>query len=261
MYQTNMYEGMLAETIAVEGFQGDIINAYFARPLGPGPFPAVILLHHMPGWDEWYRETTRRFAHHGYAALSPNLYYRFGHGTPDDVAAKARAAGGVSDEQVLGDAAGALQYLRSLPSSNGKVGIFGTCSGGRQAFLAACRVPGLDAAVDCWGGGVVMAPEKLSPKQPVAPIDYTPDLACPLLGLFGEDDQSPTPADVAQLEQALKANGKHYSFHMYPKAGHGFFYHDRPNYRQEQAVDGWKKLFAFLETYLRTPASSVPAAE
>jgi len=256
MYQTDMYEGLLAETITMPGFQGGNINAYFARPLGPGPYPGVILLHHMPGWDEWYRETTRRFAHHGYAALSPNLYFRFGHGTPDDVAAKARAAGGVSDEEVLGDAAGALGYLRALPISSGKVGIFGTCSGGRQAFLAACRVPGLDAAVDCWGGGVVAPPEKLTPKQPVAPIDYTADLACPLLGLFGEDDQNPTPADVAQLEQALKANGKNYSFHMYPKAGHGFFYYHKPSYRQEQAADGWQKLYAFFETYLKTPAAA-----
>src|SRR6476646_2869875 len=71
MYETSMYEGMLAETIAIPGFQGDLINAYFARPLGPGPFPSVVVIHHMPGWDEWYREATRKFAHHGYAALSP----------------------------------------------------------------------------------------------------------------------------------------------------------------------------------------------
>jgi len=38
-----------------------------------------------------------------------------------------------------------------------------------------------------------MAPDKLSPRQPVAPIDYTADLPCPLLGLFGEDDQKPDP--------------------------------------------------------------------
>ncbi len=92
MYQTSMYEGMLAETIAIPGFGGDLINAYFARPLGPGPFPAIVVIHHMPGWDEWYREATRKFAHHGYAALSPNLYSRAGDGTPEDVAAKVRAA-------------------------------------------------------------------------------------------------------------------------------------------------------------------------
>ncbi len=41
------------------GANGDTINAYLARPLGPGPYPAMVLAHHMPGWDQWYRETTQ----------------------------------------------------------------------------------------------------------------------------------------------------------------------------------------------------------
>jgi carboxymethylenebutenolidase len=255
MYQTNMYEGMLAETVSITGAKGDIINAYFARPLGVGPFPGMVLIHHLPGWDEWYREATRKFAHHGYATLSPNLYCREGHGSPEDVAAKVRAAGGVADDQVVGDIEGAMRSLRALPYLNGKVGLFGTCSGGRHTVLVASRVKGFDAAIDCWGGRVVMSKEDLTAKQPVAPIDYTKDLSCPLLGLFGEEDQSPTPAQVAQHEQELKKYGKTYEFHMYAKAGHGFFYYDRPAYRQEQAVDGWKKVFAFLEKYLNTPAA------
>ena len=97
-----------------------------------------------------------------------------------------------------------------------------------------------------------MSKEELTPKRPVAPIDYTKDLSCPLLGLFGEEDQNPTPQHVRLLEEELKKYGKNYEFHMYPKAGHGFFYYDRPLYRQEQAVDGWKNLFLFLEKYLRT---------
>ena len=254
MYQTNMYEGMQAETITIHGNKGEVINAYFARPLGPGPFPGMVLIHHAPGWDEWYRETTRKFAHHGYATISPNLYHREGQGTPEDVAAKVRAAGGIPDEQALGDVEGAMRYLRSLPYLNGKVGLFGTCSGGRLTFLTACRVKGFDAAIECWGGRVVMAPQDLNPKMPVAPIDYTKDLSCPLLGLFGEEDQSPTLAQVDQHEQELKKVRKNYEFHRYPKAGHGFFYYDRPAYRQEQAVDGWKKAFGFLEKHLSTPA-------
>lgn len=252
-YTTDMYEGMLAETTTVQGYQGDTINAYFARPLGSGPFPGVVLIHHMPGWDEWYRETTRKFAHHGYLAISPNIYNRFGHGSPDDVAAKVRGSGGVADDSVIGDVEGSLRFLKSLPTSNRKVGVFGTCSGGRQAFLVACRLNGLDAAVDCWGGRVVVtSKDQLTPKQPVAPIDYAKDLSCPLLGLFGEEDQNPTTQHVALLEEELKKYGKKYEFHMYPGAGHGFFYYNSPSYRQEQAVDGWKKLFTFLEKYLGT---------
>ncbi len=254
MYQTDMYEGMLAETISVQGHNGEPVYAYMAKPLGAGPFPGVVVIHHIPGWDEWYREATRKFAHHGYIAISPNLYHREGHGAPDDVAAKARAAGGVSDDQAMGDVEGSLRYLQSIPNMSGKAGVFGTCSGGRQTFLAACRIKGFDAAVDCWGGRVVMSKEELTPKTPVAPIDYTKDLSCPLLGLFGEDDQSPTVAQVKTHEEELKEQGKDFEFHMYPDAGHGFFYYDRAAYRQQQAVDGWEKLFAFFHKHLGGPA-------
>ncbi len=254
MYRTDMYEGMLAETVTVTGRDRDEINAYFARPLGPGPFPGVVLIHHIPGWDEFYREATRRFAHHGYAAISPNLFHREGHGTPEDVAAMVRADGGVPDDQVIGDVGGAMRYLRALPHHNGKVGVIGTCSGGRQTFLVACRSSGFDAAVECWGGNVVMPPENLTPKQPVAPIDYTADLSCPLLGIFGEEDQSPTPEQVALHEQELQKHGKEYEFHMYPGAGHGFWYHHRPAYRVEQAMDSWDKVYEFFEKHLGAPA-------
>lgn len=250
MYTTDMYEGMLAETVTMQGANGDVINAYYARPLGAGPFPGMVLIHHAPGWDEWYREATRKLAHHGYATISPNLYFRAGHGTPDDVTAKARAAGGVPDDQVMGDVEGGLRYLRSLPYSSGKVGVMGTCSGGRHTFLAACRIKGFSAAVECWGGGVVMTKEELTPRQPVAPIDYTKDLTCPLIGLFGNDDKRPSPEQVNQHEAELKKHGKNYEFHRYDGAGHGFFYYDRGAYRQEQAVDGWNKVFAFLQKHL-----------
>lgn len=250
MYQTDRVPQLIAEVVTIPGFQGDLINAYLARPLGEGPFPCMVLAHHMPGWDEWYLEASRKFAHYGFATITPNLYFRAGHGTPEDVAARVRADGGVPDEQAVGDLAGAMQYLRSQKYSNGKVGAFGTCSGGRHVYLAACLAPGFNAVVDCWGGRVVMPPDSLNAKTPVAPLDYTKDLPCPLLGLFGEQDSSPTPEQVAQHEAELKKYGKQYEFHMYPDAGHGFFYHDRPNYRQAQAVDGWKKVFAFLEKHL-----------
>ncbi len=250
MIRTDEYEGLLAETVTMTGAHGDRINAYFARPLGPGPFPGMVLAHHMPGWDEWYRETTLKFALHGYITITPNLYFRAGHGTPEDVAAKVRGEGGSPDEQAVGDRAGALQYICALPYSNGKVGLFGTCSGGRLTYLTACRTTGFDAAVDCWGGGVVMAPDQLNPKMPVAPLEYTKDLSCPVLGLFGNDDSHPSPEQVDQQEAELKKYGKNYEFHRYDGAGHGFFYSHRPNYRQAQAVDGWEKVWTFLEKYL-----------
>jgi len=250
-FQTNTYEGMLSESISIRGHNGDLIGAYFTRPLGPGLFPGIVLVHHLPGWDEFYRETARRFAAHGYAVICPNLYHRFGHGTPEEVAAKARGAGGVSDDSVAGDSEAAMNYLRSLPFSNGKVGIIGTCSGGRHTYLVACRVKGFNAAVDCWGGGVVMSREELTPARPVSPLDYTKDLSCPLLGLFGNEDRGPSPEQVNLHEAELKRHGKSYEFHRYDGAGHGFWYYDRPMYRQQQAMDAWQKTFDFFGRHLQ----------
>lgn len=251
MLRTDVYEGLLAETVTLVGANGEWINAYLARPLGPGPFPAMVLAHHMPGWDEWYRQTTLKFALHGYVTITPNLYFRAGHGTPQDVAAKVRGEGGIPDDQAVGDLAGAMQYVHALPSSNGRVGVFGTCSGGRHAYLAACRTSGFNAVVDCWGGRVVMSPDQLSPKTPVSPVEFTQDLSCPLLGLFGNEDSNPTPEQVDRHEAELKKHGKDYEFHRYDGAGHGFFYEHRPAYRQAQAMDGWEKVWAFLDKHLR----------
>ena len=250
-FTTDSIQGMTVGVTSYAGAGGDQVQAYVARPEGPGPLGGVLLVHHAPGWDEFYHEFTRRFAHHGYNAICPNLYTREGHGAPDDIAARVRAAGGVADDQVVADCQAAMEWLKALPTSNGKVGIIGTCSGGRHAVLVASRVQGFDAAADLWGGGVVATPEQLTPKRPVAPIDYTESLNATLLGLFGNEDMSPSPADVDRHEAVLQQYGKTYVFNRYDGAGHGFFYYDRPNYRQQQAMDGLNKVFAFFDQYLR----------
>ena len=249
--QTDAYEGMISETIPLKGYGDVVVNAYTARPLGPGPFAGMVFVHHVPGWDEFTRETVRRLAQHGYNVICPNLFFRAGHGTPEDIAAKIRGDGGVADASMVGDLSAGLEWLKSLPTSNGKVGIMGPCSGGRGTFLTACSVQGFDAAVECWGGAVVMAPDQLNQKRPVSPIDLTKDLSCPLLGLFGNDDQGPSPEQVNQHEEELKKHGKTYEFHRYDGAGHGFFYYDRPAYRQQQAMDAWGKIFTFLGDHLQ----------
>jgi carboxymethylenebutenolidase len=253
------YAAQTAGTVMIRSRDGTEIEAYYAQPAGDGPFPGVVVIHHMPGWDEWSTEVVRKFAHRGYAAISPHLYHRVGPGSPDDLAAKARAEGGMPDDQVMDDVAGAMAFLRAQPTSNGKVGVIGFCSGGRHTYLAACRLEGVDAAVDCWGGGVIVDdPAQLTEKRPVAPIDLTEKMTAPLLGIFGNEDRAPTPEQVDRTEEVLKRLGKTYEFHRYDGAGHGFFAADRANYRPEQATDGWKHVFDFYGRYLsaKTPAAA-----
>jgi len=245
------YEALFAETVLMRGHRNDQIDAYLARPIGVPSVAGVVVIHHMPGWDGPTKEIARRFAHHGYAAILPNLHFREGKATPEENSASIRAAGGMPDDRTMGDVQGAIDYLRTLPYLNSKVGVIGYCSGGRQSYLAACTLRGIDAAIDCYGGGVVAKPEELTPRQPVAPIEFTQNLGCPLLGLFGVEDTRPSPEDTKKTEQALQKFGKSYEFHTYDAAGHAFFAVDRPQYRQAAAIDGWQKVFAFFGKHLR----------
>ncbi|MEQ1775764.1 MAG: dienelactone hydrolase family protein [Burkholderiales bacterium] len=244
------YEAQIAETVLLHGHKGDQIDAYLARPLGAGPYPCVVMIHHMPGWDIYNKEIARRFAHHGYVAISTNLQFREGKATPEENSASIRAAGGMPDDRTMGDVQAAVDYVRALPYSNGKVGVIGYCSGGRQAYLAGCTVRGIDAVISCYGGGVVAKPEELSERQPKAPIDFTRDMQCPILCFFGIEDTRPSPADAAITEAALKQHGKTHEIVIYPNAGHAFFAVDRQQYRVQAALDGWKKVFEWFGKYL-----------
>ena len=121
------YRSLTSNTVTIRGHGGDEIEGYYARPSDSGAFPGVVVIHHGPGWDEWTGEVVLKLAHHGFAAVSPHLYHRYGPGDPDDAAARQRAAGGAPDEQVQADIQGAVNFLRQQPESNGKVGIIGFC--------------------------------------------------------------------------------------------------------------------------------------
>jgi carboxymethylenebutenolidase len=245
-----MREDLRAETIRFPGHEGAELEGYLARPLDTEPVGGVVVIHHMPGYDGPTREITRRFAAHGYLALCPNLYSREGFGiSPDDAAAAARAKGGVPDAQLVGDVGGAAAHLRSLPASNGKVATIGYCSGGRQSFLAACSLP-IDAAVDCYGAFVVGTPPEGMPLKVTPLIDRAGDLRCPLLGLFGAEDQYPSPDQMVELARVLAEHHKDFDFHTFDGAGHAFFAVDRPSYRPEAANDGWRRIFEFFGRHL-----------
>jgi len=240
---------MICETVMFDGHGGDPIEGYAARSLDAAPRGGVVVIHHMPGYDRGTKEITRRFGAEGYNAVCPNLYWREAPGAaPDDAAAAARAAGGVPDERLVGDVKGAMAYLNGLPNSNGTTATIGFCSGGRQSWLANGSLP-LTAAIVCYGAFIIGdTPEGLPPRPNLGHLAAS--MSGPLLGLWGNDDTFPPPADVDTLEQLLKDAGKAYEFHRYDGAGHAFFAVDRASYRPEAAVDGWEKVLTFLAAQL-----------
>ena len=241
---------VLGEEIAFQGANAEWIEGFYARPLGRTARGSVVVIHHMPGYDEATKEIALRFARHGYGALMPNLYFREAPtAAPDDAAAIARAQGGVPDARLLGDVGGAREYLLHQPAANGKSAVIGYCSGGRQAFLAGCELP-FDAVVDCYGAFVVNQPPSESPMKVSAVIDRASKLTGPVLGLFGNDDSYPGPEEVNALDAELTKLNKPHEFHRYDGAGHAFFNTAAPSYRPEAAKDAWGHIFRFFDTYL-----------
>ena len=197
-----------ADTITITGFNDDEIEAYLAVPTDVESVGSMIIIHHMPGYDEGTKEIARRFAANGYAALIPNLYYRVAPGaSPDDAAATQRSLGGVPDDQLVGDAQGAMNYLKALPISNGKVGVIGYCSGGRQSFLVGLRLP-VNAVIDCYGAFVAVdPPSEYGLKMKSLDRRGRPTSGSPARPLWRRR-QNPTPEQNQLLADALDRGGQ-----------------------------------------------------
>src|SRR5262249_11701746 len=162
---TAMNDAMMAEIISITGHGGEWLGGYLARPPGPGPDGSVVVIHHIAGDGAQANGITATCAAHGSVATCANLPSRRAPGAgPDEAAAASRAQGGVPDDRLVGDVAGAVAHLRAMPAANGKAATIGYCSGGRQSFLAACSMPP-GAAGDCYGAFVLASPPAGLPAQ------------------------------------------------------------------------------------------------
>lgn len=253
-----MSDAMVTRTVAFPGHAGVMIEGYHGTPSdGAAQRGGVVVLHHLPGFDRATKEIVRRIVELGYDTVMPNLYCHAAPGMPPlEAAAVVSRNGGVPDAEVLGDAEGAVEYLRSQPYSNGRVGVIGFCSGGRQSVIAGCSIP-VDAVVDCYGGAVLRPPVGRLAHLATTMTSLEgllPRLSAPVLGLFGDDDTFPAPDEVDELESVLVRLRKEVEFHRYPATGHSFMATDRAGYSVTAANDGWERVARFLG---RTLVSSV----
>jgi carboxymethylenebutenolidase len=234
------------ESIKVDGAD---MRLYVSVPSGTGPFPAVVVIQHQGGVDDFMEEMTQRVASAGYAAVAPDLYHRDGPDCKDDGPTR-RAR--LLDVNVIKDVNATVEFLRGHRSVDAeRLGIIGFCMGGRVSYLMAAANPYLKAAVAYYGGNI-MVPWGDGP----APFDRTAEIHCPLLGLFGEDDANPSPADMRKLDAELTKHGKVHEFHSYPGAGHAFMNRRGERYRADADRDSWPKTLAFFAKHLTRVAAA-----
>lgn len=238
------------EAVEIETPEGPM-PAWFVRPEGKGPFPAVIVVKEAFGLNGHIRSVAERIAREGYVTIAPDLYYRL----PERVAEYSdlpRAIGMMSrldDREIVADVRAVMAWLDAQPAvRRGNIGITGFCMGGRISFLCACHLP-LRAAAPFYGGGIgrVMMP---SEKTSHPPLDDAAGITAPLLIFYGEKDAFIPPEEVALVRERLAQLGKQADVIVYPGADHGFFCDERPSYHEAAAQDSWRKLLRFFEKNL-----------
>jgi carboxymethylenebutenolidase len=230
---------------------GQPMEGYLTQPEAEGRHPAVIVIQEVWGVNSHIQSVTDRLPSQGYVGLAPAMFHREGRmtlGLHEEMQIAMARLGQCTDAGIVADVQAAVSYLKAQPFVDpNRIGIVGFCFGGRVAYLSACTMPDLKASAVFYGGRIL---QPLGGSGP-APIEQTANIQAPILGLFGETDQNPTPADVARIAAELQKHGKSHDLHMYPGCGHGFHCDARASYRPEAAKDAWGKTLAWFEKYLK----------
>jgi carboxymethylenebutenolidase len=227
---------------------------YLATPDG-GTAPGVVMIHDVWGVTDHTRDLARRLAGAGYRVLALDLYRRMGDWKIENPGVWMRA---LSDPAVLADVQAGVDFLAARPDASGRVGVAGFCMGGMYALMAACLGTGIAAAAPFYGllthrRGILHAPEGLDPaRKPHEPVSLAPQLRCPLLAFFGEEDEFIAADEVRELERGLSRSGQPHEVVLYPGAGHAFMNDTRPAaFRPQAAADAWGRLLAFFARHLK----------
>ena len=213
---------------------GDV-RGYLVKPTtGPGPFPAVLVVHENRGLNPYIEDVARRVAKAGFMALAPDGLTSVG-GYPgnDDKGRELQQT--VDGEKLMNDFFAGAEHLMARDDSTGKVGCVGFCYGGGVCNALAVAYPELAASVPFYG-------------RQAAAADV-PKIEAPLLLHYGALDER-VNAGWPDYEAALKQHGKAYTAHIYEGANHGFHNDTTPRYDEAAATLAWDRTIAFFSEHL-----------
>ncbi len=213
----------------------------YAEPDGEGPFPAMVILFHRGGFDEFTTQLADKLAAAGYVAAAPDVY----HWPP--VLEPAAENPFPRDPEIVKDINAAVDWLGKRSVDMDRVGIIGHCMGGRMAFLGASTNPVFRAAAIYYSGNMSVPWSDDGP----APFDLLHDIKGSVIGFFGNDDKNPSPEDVDKISAELDTHGITHSFHRYDGAGHAFQnFLSAERYREEATDDSWARTVTYLSEAL-----------
>lgn len=217
---------------------GDSLLGYLATPEGPGPHPAVLLIHEWWGLNEGITVLADALAEEGYVVFAPDGY------RGDVTAMFPRALWlriTTPSEQVEADIDSGLAYLRGLENvDQERVASMGFCFGGGHSLQLGLRQSEKLALTIMYYGAVVTDPDLLRPLTEAQPV----------LGIFAEEDNTIFPEEVLEFEAALNSLEIENEITIYPDVGHAFL--NENNYNEPgPAGDAWSQTLRFLESNLQ----------
>jgi carboxymethylenebutenolidase len=224
---------------AVRYVVGDTLTrGYLAVPEGPGPFPALILIHEWNGLSDRIRQVADAFAAQGYVALAADLFRgRTGSSREENMALVQETR--EHPDAVIANLDAAQRFLRERADVTGKIGVMGWCFGGGIALSYGLGGAHHDATAIFYGS-LVDDPARLA------------HLHHPVYGTFGANDRGIPVAQVERFAAVLDSLGIGNDIHVYDHVGHGFWLRvdeDRGT-REAPAADAWRRLLDFLERVL-----------
>lgn len=220
-----------------ETTQLNTVPGYLATPAGDGPFPALLVIQEWWGLDAQTKSIADRCAAEGYLAFSPDVYHGelAALGDGDKAMALVTKYGATAPD----DLEKVFEGFQSHPQCSGKIGSVGFCFGGRMSLVLGIRRP-LNAVCTFYGGGM----------QTI--FDQMHNLHAPVLGLFGDADQSIPVGTVEQFDKLLGELGLEHEVIVYPNSGHAFFRDSDTNvYKPEASKDAWERVKKFFAKHLK----------
>ena len=222
----------MGQTISLTCADGVTITAARAEPAGK-PRGGLVVLQEIFGVNAHIRSVADRFAAAGYLAIAPCLFDRYHPGvelatSPGEIGVGMDIMKAAKKAETMLDIVAAI----GAASEAGKVGVTGFCWGGTLAYLGACHLPGLSAAVGYYGGDIAYS---LSAKAKI-----------PLMLHFGEQD-SGIPMDAVAKIRAANPQAQ---IHTYATAGHAFNRDGNAAYDAPSAALAMERTLAFLANHL-----------
>lgn len=234
---------LLEQSVAYGEGKGTNLVGFLAMP-GDAvePLPGLLVIHEWWGLNDDIKAMTRRLAAEGYIALAVDLYGGAVAGSPEQ-AQKLMKDVVESPDAARANLRQAYEYLRKYAFAP-RIGSIGWDLGGGWALQTAIMYPNdLDAMVMYYGPLVLDRSELAKIKAPI-------------LGLFGELDESAPVRDVVTFRETLRGLGKQSEVLIYPGAKHGFANPNGSNYDEKSAADAWENTVSFLARNLKaSPAA------